>query len=118
MYLGRRAHLVNRDARDQFGSSVARSSIGVDDDRSLPGKLVQDAALNLFNDRPNRFGIVVSRQAHKDIHFADVDQLTKKIIRKKGLVFQFHSLQSLRHIRLKAPYFLSLYGYTLRSLNQ
>ena len=31
-------------------------------------------------DRPNTFGIVVSRQSHEDVYLADINQLANKIV--------------------------------------
>jgi hypothetical protein len=41
-------------------------------------------------------------QAHKDILLADVDQLAKEIIRKKGVVFQFQLCELPPHFLAKA----------------
>jgi hypothetical protein len=78
--------VVDRDARDQFGSAITRPSIDIDDHGSLSGKPAQDAALNGVDDRPDSFGVIVSGQAHEDVYFANVDQLAKKIIREIALL--------------------------------
>ncbi len=86
---GGRAHVIDRNARDQLRSAIARTPIGINDHSSLAGKSLQNATLNRLDDRTDRLGVIVSGQAHKDIYFADIDQLAKKIVRKKGLIFQF-----------------------------
>ena len=92
--------VIDRDARDQFGSAIARPPIGINDHGSLSGKSAQDAALNGVDDGPDSFGVIVSGQAHEDVHFADVDQLAKKIIRKKALLCQFHLRAKYRRMSL------------------
>ena len=82
-------HIIDGNASDQFGSAVARSSVGIDDDCSLSRKSAEDAASNRVDDRIHSLGIIVSGQADKDVHLADIDQLAKKIIGKKISVFQF-----------------------------
>ena len=41
-------------------------------------------SLNRSDNRANGFGIVVSRQAHQDVDFADADQLANEIIGEEG----------------------------------
>lgn len=80
VHVGTPAHIIDGNASDQFGSTVARSPVGIDDDDSLAGKVPQNGASNCMNERANRLGIVVGGQAHKNIHLANVDELAKKIV--------------------------------------
>ena len=86
--IGRAAHIIDRDARNQLRSSIPRSSVGIDDGRALSGKIPQDARLDRLDYRSHSLGIIVRGQTHQDVHFADVDQLAKEIIRKKTIFCQ------------------------------
>ncbi len=66
-----------------------RPTIGINDYGAFAGKALENAGLNGPNDGLDGFGIVVSRQAHDDVHLAHVDELAKKIIGEKGLFRQF-----------------------------
>jgi hypothetical protein len=87
--IGGRSRVVDRDARHQFGSAIARAPIGIDDYGSLARKAAENTISNGVDDRTDSLGIIVSGQAYKNIHFADVNQLAKKLIRKKSFIFQF-----------------------------
>ena len=58
--------------------------------------------MNCAKDRADRLGVLMNGQAHKDILLADVDQLAKEIIRKKGVVFQFQLCELPPHFLAKA----------------
>ena len=82
VHLGVRPRVVDGGARDQSGRTIARPAIDVDDRRSFPGEKRQDASLNRFGDRPDRFGVVVRGHAHQDVDLTDIDELAKKIVRE------------------------------------
>src|SRR5450755_3792670 len=88
MNVGNLANVADGGSRDQFGSSVARSAVGVDDRHPFARKALQNAGLNGLHDRADGLRIVVGGQAHQDVHFADVNELAKKIVAKDAFLSQ------------------------------
>ena len=58
-------------------------------DTALSRKAAEDAGSNRVDDRIHSLGIVMSGQADKDIHLANIDELAEKIIGKEILVVHF-----------------------------
>ena len=74
---------------DQFPSAIVRSSVGINDDRPLPGKTAEDAVSNRSHDRSHSFRIVMGGQADKNVGLANVNELAEKIVGKKVPIFHF-----------------------------
>ena len=73
---------------NQVLGAVFRSSVRINDRRPLPREIFQQAHADRLNQRADSARVVVGVYPNQDVHLTDVDQFTKKIIRKNGFFGQ------------------------------
>jgi hypothetical protein len=77
-------HVADGSGAYQFLSGVLRASVGIENDGAVPGKILQETGSDGLRHLADCRGVVVGRHPNEDVHFSDVDQLAKKIIRENA----------------------------------
>jgi len=98
--LGRTLHVIDRGSSDYLARAVLRSSVHVEDDCALAGKILQQSIANPLYRFSNGLGIVVRRHTNQQVHFANADQLAKKIIGKNRALVQSKPLRVVLYLQL------------------
>lgn len=83
------SQIVDRCPHNQIWSSILRSAIGVNNDRSFSRKTFEDSSLYRLDDGFDGLRIVVRGQADENVDLTDIDELAKELICQKLLVRQF-----------------------------
>src|SRR5664279_162331 len=80
------AHIVDGCGTDNVASGVARTGIGVEYGSALSREILKEAFANHLDNLTDGFGMVVGVQTHKNVDFANADELAEKIIGKDCFV--------------------------------
>ena len=87
--------IADGSGANQFLAAIARAPIRINDDCPQPGEVFQQTGTDRLHDLTHRLRVVVGRNTDEDVDLADVNQLTKKIIRENGFFGQNASSMSM-----------------------
>src|SRR5689334_6709049 len=82
------AQVAYRRRTYQILGAVPGTAIGINNDRPLARKVLQQPSPDRLHHLPDRVAVVVSWHSDEDVHFADIDQLTDEVIGKDGGFWQ------------------------------
>src|SRR6266498_566760 len=86
--------VIDRGSAHQFTSTVARTSVGIDNHGARPWEILQQSRTHTLHDLSNRSSVIVRGHSNQNVHFANINQLANELVGKYCFLGQKQLLAS------------------------